>query len=496
MKHTKPFLMRFWTLMLVFLVACGGSGGNNNTANEAEDNSGNNAAANTENAAANNEAVNEEENAEEPVAEEPASGEGPVEIRWFVGLGAGGNPEEIEKEEAFVEAFNAKYGDRYTLVLDVVQNETAYDVLKTQIASGDVPDIVGPVGVRGMYSFEGAWLDMAPYIEKNSVDLTDFNPALIDFYNFEGQGQVGIPFAVYPSALWYNIDLFDEAGLDYPPHEWGAPYADGDEWTFDKLRELAMYLTVDANGADATMDEFDPDNIVQFGYHPMWTDIRGYLSFFGAASFVGADGSAQMPEIWGDALPWVYDAIWTDHFWPNDNYVNSDLLAQGNTFGSGNVAMNPNHTWYTCCFEGVNWDIAAIPSYNGQTTAKLHADTFGILKASKNPDAAFEVYMLMLGEFAPELLQVYGAFPGRASLQEEALVTFQENFPNADVQVFVDALSYPDNPNHESGMPNFLKATDTYTTFAATIQSTPDLDLAAEEDALINNLQAVFDEVE
>ncbi len=435
----------------------------------------------------------------EPVAAEPTVAEpvaaGPVEVRWFVGLGAGGNPEEIAKEEAFVAAFNAKYGDRYKLVLDIVQNATAFDVLKTQIASGDAPDIVGPVGVRGMFSFEGAWLDMAPYIEKYNVDLSDFNPALIDFYQFEGQGQVGIPFAVYPSALWYNKDLFDEAGLAYPPHEWGAPYADGDAWTFDKLQELAKFLTVDANGNDATMDGFDPDNITQFGYHPMWTDIRGYLTFFGAGSFADAEGNATMPQVWRDGLAWVYNAMWQDHFWPNDNYVNSDLLSQGNTFGSGKVAMNPIHTWYTCCFEGVNWDVAAIPSYDGNITAKLHADTFGILKASKNPDAAFEVYMLMLGEFAPDLLQVYGAFPGRASLQVDALAKFQENFPNADVQVFVNALNYPDIPNHESGMPNFLKATDVYSAFAAKVQSTPDLDLNAEIDAFLKDLQTVFDEV-
>ncbi|MGD2206342.1 MAG: sugar ABC transporter substrate-binding protein, partial [Anaerolineae bacterium] len=87
--------------------------------------------------------------AEEPTAApEPTKAEEPadeaVEIRWFIGLGAGGNPEEIEKEEAFVEQFNAKYGDKYKLVMDIVPNETAYDVLKTQIASGDVPDIVGP----------------------------------------------------------------------------------------------------------------------------------------------------------------------------------------------------------------------------------------------------------------------------------------------------------------------------------------------------------------
>ena len=31
-------------------------------------------------------------------------------VRWYIGLGAGGNPEEIEKETAFLEKFNDKYG--------------------------------------------------------------------------------------------------------------------------------------------------------------------------------------------------------------------------------------------------------------------------------------------------------------------------------------------------------------------------------------------------
>jgi multiple sugar transport system substrate-binding protein len=443
------------------------------------------------------EAAPEPTEAEEPTtapAEEPAGDA--VEIRWFIGLGAGGNPEEVEKEEAFVEAFNAKYGDQYMLVMDIVPNETAYDVLKTQIASGDVPDIVGPVGVRGLWSFEGAWLDLEPMVEKYNYDLSDFNPALIEFYKLGPQGQVGLPFAVYPSALWYNKDLFDEAGLDYPPHEWGAPYADGDEWTFDKLRDMAMFLTVDGAGNDATMDEFNPDDTVQFGYHPTWTDIRGQWTFFEAGSFADADGNAYMPDVWREAAHWYYDGMWTDHFIPSENWVNSDLLAQGSTFGSGNVAMTPIHTWYTCCYEGVNWDVAAIPSYQGNITAKMHADTFGILKATENADAAFEVLSLMLGEFAPELLQVYGGLPARLSLQESALATMQESFPDADLEVFIGAMDYPDNPNHESGMPNFLKASDTYATFASDYQNTPGLDLDAEIDKMIEELQAVFDEVQ
>jgi multiple sugar transport system substrate-binding protein len=420
---------------------------------------------------------------------------GEAEIRWFIGLGAGGNPEEVEKEEAFVADFNAEYVGKYQLVLDIVQNETAYDVLKTQIASGDVPDIVGPVGVRGLWSFEGAWLDLEPLIQSTGYDLSDFNPALIDFYKLGPQGQIGLPFAVYPSALWYNKDIFDEAELDYPPHEFGASYADGDDWTFDKLRELALFLTVDADGNDAAGGAADPENLVQFGYSPMWTDIRGQWTFFKAGSFVDASGNAVLPDVWREAAHWHYAAMWEDYFMPNDNYANSDLLAAGNTFGSGKVAMTPIHTWYTCCFQEVNWDVAAVPSYKGNITAKMHADTFGILQGSAQPAGAFTVLSLMLGRFAAQLLTVYGGLPARASLQDEALATMADMYPDADLDVFIEALNYPDNPNHESGMPNFLKASDRYNTFGALYQTTPDLDLDAELDKMIEDLQTVFDEV-
>jgi multiple sugar transport system substrate-binding protein len=444
------------------------------------------------------EPVEEEVTEEEVVAEEPAeeAPEGAIEIRWFIGLGAGGNPEEIEREEAFVEKFNAKYGDKYFLVMDVVPNETAYDILKTQIAAGDVPDIVGPVGIRGLASFEGAWLDLSPYIEASNYDLSDYDPALLDFYKFGTDQQLFLPLSVFPSALFYNKDLFDEAGLDYPPHEWGAPYADGDEWTFDKLKEIALFQTVDANGNDATMEAFDPDNIIQFGYDAQWQDIRARWTYFGAGSFVDADENAMMPEVWREAANWYYAGMWEEYFIPNGSYVNSDLLAQGNPFGSGNLAMAAVNLWYNCCTEDVNWDAAALPSYKGTLTSKLHADTFGVLKAVKDPDAAWEVYSLLMGEFAADLVDVYGAFPARQSLQDQAVATLQERFPGVDFQVFVDGLAYPDDPSHEAPMPNFLKSSDTYASFASLYENTPDLDLDAEIDAMITELQEVFDEVE
>jgi hypothetical protein len=45
-------------------------------------------------------------------------------------------------------------------------------------------------------------------------------------------------------------------------------------------------------------------------------------------------------------------------------------------------------------------------------------------------------------------------------------------------------------------MPNFLKASDRYGTFGSLYQSTPDLDLDAELDTLVSDLQGIFDEVQ
>ena len=77
---------------------------------------------------------------------------------------------------------------------------------------------------------------------------------------------VGIPFALFPSFIYYNKALFDEAKLPYPPHKVGEKY-DGKDWNLDTMAELAKKLTVDAGGNDATAANFDAKNIKQFGFY-------------------------------------------------------------------------------------------------------------------------------------------------------------------------------------------------------------------------------------
>ena len=274
--------------------------------------------------------------------EKPIVLEGRTQVRWFVGLGAGTQPGQIEVQNQVVNAFNKSQKDIY-LTIEIVPNAQAYQILQTEVAAGNAPDLVGPVGIRGVNGFQGLWLDIAPLIKSTSYDLADFDPAQVEFYKMQG-AQVGLPFGIYPSYLYYNKALFKEAGVAEPPHKFGDKY-DGKDWNTATFKELSMKLTVDKNGVAAGESGFDSANIVQYGFSNQWTDLRGELTeIFGAGNFVKDDfKTAYIPDNWKEGIKWYYDGMWKDFFYPTDTAVNSDLLGKSNTFNSGHVAMSATH---------------------------------------------------------------------------------------------------------------------------------------------------------
>jgi multiple sugar transport system substrate-binding protein len=430
-----------------------------------------------------------------------ASGEGGVvEIRWFCCLGGGDAPEQVEVEQAVVDAFNASHPNIH-LTFEAVPYAGARDALATQIASGNGPDIVGPVGIGGANAFHGQWLDLQPYIDSTGYDMTQFPESTVSLYNVGGEGQVGIPFAVYPSALFYKADLFKEAGLDEPPHEWGGSYTlDGQTvpWDYDTVREVAKRLTVDKNGKDATQDGFDPENIVQWGFEPQRDDLRQTGAYWKAGLLVADDGkTAQIPEAWAEAWKYFYDGIWTDHFaMTGPQFQSTDYNPSDYPFFTGNVAMSQNYLWstYGVGDAGDDWNLAASPSYQGQTTAAFNADTFRILKDTKHPDEAFEVLTYLLGDGSADLLKTYGGMPARPSEQDAFFETLGADFPQEiDWGVAKQGVDYADVPNFESYMPDYNKALDLVITFGTKWQATPGLDLDAEMADLKTQLQAIFD---
>jgi multiple sugar transport system substrate-binding protein len=424
-------------------------------------------------------------------------------VRWFIGLGGGTQPAQIGPEQAFITAYNASQKDVY-IQYEIVDNTQASNILKTEIAAGNAPDIIGPVGVEGLNLFTDQLLDLKPQIASTGYTSTGVDQSLVDFFNSLGQNgaTVGLPFAVYPSFIFYNKDLFDEAGLPLPPTKVGDLY-NGKPWDLDALRTLSMKLTVDKAGKDATEAGFDPANIVQWGFDSQYMDnynARAETAFFGAGALLSADGkTAVVPDYIKQGEKWYNDGVWKDHFIPTAAQVASDLLSGGNEFGSGNLAIDEGHTWFTCCVapaapkKQFKFGFAVNPLVNGKITSPLHADTFSILKTTKVPDAAFKALTAMVA--SGDLLTAYGAMPADKTKQQAWFDSIDKNFPgmNLNWDVAKAMLAYPDVPNHQSFVPDYSSVRSAMQAFGNNYRTTQGLDMDAELTKLQATLQGIFD---
>lgn len=438
-------------------------------------------------------------------------------VRWFCCLGTGDDPRLVNKETAAVNEFNASHTD-VQLALEIVPYDLARDALANHIASGDPPDIVGPLGVGGANAFNDQWLDLAPLIQKNNYDLTQFQSGAVDFYKI-GDVQTAIPFAIYPSSMFYKRGLFSEIGMAEPPHNYGEKYKltgaaatyfgqpEGTEvdWNYDTVRKLALLMTVDKAGADATQAGFDPTQITQYGFEPQRDDLRGWGAYFGAGQLMAADGkTVQIPDAWAAAWKWWYDGTYKDHFIMDDATFRLPEYGGGDgSFCSGKVAMELNFLWSKYCLQtaGNDWDLAAVPVYQGQPSAAFNADTFRLMKSTRNQDAAFTALTYIEGgQAAKKLLQAYGGMPARPNQQgaffdeinaDDCCKTVQ---PPPDWSVAKAGVQYADNPNFEAFMPKYNQSLDILVKYRSKWTTQAGLDMDAEIAALKAELQAAWDQ--
>lgn len=436
---------------------------------------------------------------------------GKVCIRWFVGLGTGTDAPQIATQEEVVSDFNASQ-DAIQLILEIVPYASARDALSTQIASGAGPDIVGPVGWGGSNDFYGQWLDIGPYIEETGFDTSIFDPALIEFYQTE-EGQVGLPFAVFPGAIFFVPALFDEAGLNYPPQTYGEKYVmpDGSEvdWNWETVTEVAKILTVDVNGNDATQEGFDPTKIVQVGYEPQFQSILSVGTFYGGADNLysgDAKGSYEstIPDSWKEAFKWFHDGMHGEQpFIATGPLSGAPEFGNGNVFNAGKAAMGLTQTWYTCCLAnfveaGNEFQLGIQPmTADGNVQGRIDADTYRILKGTKNPKEAFTVLAYLITTGADKLLPVYGAMPAVPEKTQAFFDVKSQDYPFVTAEswdVFVQGLAYPDTPSSEQYQPNSIKATARFATFADLLRNTPDLDFEAEFQKLVDDLNSIYNE--
>lgn len=165
----------------------------------------------------------------------PAASAGPTTITWAFW----GSPEEAASHKAVGDAFmqahpeikieyyNEPWGDYFTKV-------------QTLWASGDsaaIPDVLF-LWPTPKYAAQGVLENLDSYIEKSGYNLEDYWPALLESAMYEGS-VYGFPRDIEVNILYYNKDIFDEAGVPYPD----------ETWTWDDLLAAAEQLTKkDASG--------------------------------------------------------------------------------------------------------------------------------------------------------------------------------------------------------------------------------------------------------
>jgi multiple sugar transport system substrate-binding protein len=423
-------------------------------------------------------------------------------VRIFVGVGTGYRPEQQEAQNLLAEEWNATHED-IKVQFEFHDNTTARDELLTQVAGGDVPAIVGPAGVRTVFEVSDLWADISAYIERDrdQLGLDDFDATSFSLYEL-GDRTIAIPLGVYPSFVFVNETLFEEAEVELPPTEYGA-------WTWDDLKAKAIAVTQDANGVFNGEDGFDPENIEVYGYYPFWTNFRASTIVFGppdAGVTINPDGSAtatfNQPAI-RTSVNFYHDGIFKEHFIPNADSEGAVGEGVTNPFTSNRVAMGISHTWL---FWGTrdamqsgaftaDWNVYPTPANaEGVTTARVHADTFAIMDAFENKDAAWEVLKWLTSpEVSLELCQVYGCMPARLSVRGDWEAFWLEAFPNLNLDVVYGALEYLDAPNHEGYMPNYARAWDALEVYWNSLRSDPEMDVNAALDALNAEVQTIFD---
>jgi multiple sugar transport system substrate-binding protein len=423
---------------------------------------------------------------------------GPVKVSIFVGFGTGTDTSQVKVHEDLAKEFNASHKDIQIEFTTVQYDE--HDTKFTAMLSGGMsPDLVMPIGVMGVATYQDEWLDLAPYIKKDKYDLSDFYGQALDSYVTAGK-TIGVPIGVYPSVMYYNADLFDKGKQKYPTHQWGDP-----SWTNASALELAKKLTVDASGKRADQPGFNAAKTALYGFGG-WEMLpwRVLPSKFGGDTLgMSADlKKAEMnsPE-WKAAARYQRDLIFGSKVRPKSSSESgAGAFGDASPIGSGKCAFWESHSWMQYEFEqwskSFSWDVAAIPAGpSGKIVAELNADTFAIPKSSKHPAEAWTVAKwFMQPEIMTRLTASYGCIPARKTLAEGWLGGMKKAYPKVDWQVFIDSMKYVGVPNYEAWVPAYKKVWDAMENFqnGVTTGAIADTDKGLEN--LSKEVQGYLDE--
>jgi multiple sugar transport system substrate-binding protein len=292
----------------------------------------------------------------------------------------GGNKGMVDK---LVEMWNAKNPDR-KINLTYIPHAEMVAKLAQAIASGDVPDLMGMDLIYApQFEKAGQLVDITDKI-KDWPELKTASPGHMTVATYDGR-LYGVPLYADVSALFYNKDLFEKAGLDpnKPPKS---------------LKEVREYA----------------DKITALG-----GDIKGYYlpgscagcNIFTVGPLMWASGAKIEAAGPGDE-PLTGDGVKQVLQWARDmvkagNVHESDRAENGETFhlqfGSGKVGMmgtgNFNITLARDQNPGMHFGISLLPGMaDGSSASFIGGDLVVIPKGSKRVDDAVDFMKFLLSD--------------------------------------------------------------------------------------------------
>ncbi len=331
-----------------------------------------------------------------------------------------GDPAELPPNDEVIAAFEAAHPD-ITVETQHAPYSTYFDRLQTQMAGGTAPDVMFINNVPS-YAARGVLEPLDSYIDASGFSAGDFYPDLQRIFSYEDQ-TYGFARDNDTTVLYYNQDLFDDAGQAYPD----------DSWDWDKLKEVAAALTT-KDGRGRT---------VQYGLgleknkYPLWVYQNGGTVVDDAveATAFTMDEPAAV-----DALQFVADLILKDGSVPSFDAM-QQLGDTTQLFSTGRVAMVMTNAARIPTFMDApfSWNVAPLPTGPEGVRANTAGGAGYVMSSSSdNKDAAWTFLQFLCGPEGQAIFAKTGlAVPALNS--PEANEAFLSALPETvDGQVFID----------------------------------------------------------
>ena len=152
----------------------------------------------------------------------------PVRITYMNFTSNGGNEENLEK---IITAFEAE-NENITVDVTTLPYADYFTTLQTDLAGGTVADVFDIE-----YANYAAYQESGVLAPLEGVDMAVYQDSLAQSYSTDGT-PYALPTSFSNVVLFYNKDLFDKAGLEYPTAD----------WTWEDEQAAALAITDSENG--------------------------------------------------------------------------------------------------------------------------------------------------------------------------------------------------------------------------------------------------------